>query len=62
MNKIIACLIILTQDDIDYLKHRASECLANVSKEKSQHEKIRQWRLYNAYYELWEANKDNVGK
>lgn len=53
--------IVLEQDDIDYLKKRACECLEQMSKEKNPEEKKRLWLLFNSYNDLYEENRGHVG-
>lgn len=60
MHKVIALAIEITQDDIDYLKFRAEVCLKNMAKARYLPERIRQWRLFTAYHELWLSNRDRV--
>ena len=55
--KVIAEAIKLTQDDVDYLRDRAAKCLRDMGRTKIKAEKVRLWVLFNAYNDLWEANR-----
>ena len=60
--KIISIPLGITQDDIDYLKRRACECLCLFHKEKNIEEKKRLWILFDAYNGFYETNKNRAVK
>lgn len=60
LKKVVSLEIKLVQEDIDYLKSKASEYLQKMGQTNSLHKKKRYWILYNAYWDLFEQNKDRI--
>lgn len=60
--KILASEIELIQDDIDYLKTRACECLRQMQETKIEEEKKRLWCMFEWYNELYKENKGRTRK
>lgn len=50
----------LVQDDIDYLLHRACECMKKMTETKYQHEKVHYYQLFECYRDLYYENRDRV--
>lgn len=48
----------VTQDDINWLKDKAIENLIKMNETRDQKEKVRHFKNYNTFLELWMANRE----
>lgn len=60
MLKIIAYSVELVQDDIDYLHMKAAQYLDLYNKTKNFPKRAYYFQLFQAYNDLYEANKQRV--